>query len=291
MKKNRTNKPVPALNDPVQLYLKEISHFPVLSKEKEEKISKEFYNTCNPQLAQQLAEANLRFVVKIAVEYTRFGARLMDLIQEGNMGLLHAIKEFNPYKGVCLITYAVWWIRGYIQEYLMRQYSLVRIGTNAKQKKLFYLLKKEREQMAQLTYQDGAPLLPPAGFKEKEVQQMRQRITGRDLSLDHPVAKNSSTQLIDIQPSAPESSIEEKLGFFQEKEMLLKSLKKLRPSLNKKEKYILKNRLLSSSPLTLHKIGQHFSVSREAVRQAENRLLKKIKKLMNQTNSLGPKTK
>ena len=291
MKQKQTNKPVPALNDPIQLYLKEISHFPVLSKEKEEKISKEFYNTRNPQLAQQLASANLRFVVKIAVEYTRFGARLMDLIQEGNMGLLHAIKEFNPYKGVCLITYAVWWIRGYIQEYLMRQYSLVRIGTNAKQRKLFYLLKKEREQMAQLIYQDGAPLLPPAGFKEKEVQQMRQRIKERDLSLDQPVTEKGSTQLIDIQPSPPESSIEEKLGFFQEKEMLLKSLKKLRPSLNKKEKYILKNRLLSSSPLTLHKIGQHFSVSREAVRQAENRLLKKIKKLMNQTNSLGPKTK
>ena len=275
-KKIQTNK-APALNDPIQLYLKEISHFPILSKEESAKLSKEFYNTRNPRLAQQLAEANLRFVVKIAAEYTRFGARLIDLIQEGNIGLLHAIKEFNPYKGVCLITYAVWWIRGYIQEYLMRQYSLVRVGTNAKQRKLFYLLRKEREQMAQLPYLEGTKLLPPSGFKEKEVQQMRQRLKERDLSLDQSVGKESANRLIDVQPNATKISIEEELNFLQEKEVLLKSIKQLKPLLNKKEKFILKNRLLTDKPLTLNEIGKHFSVTREAIRQVENRLIKKIK--------------
>ena len=269
-----------AINDPVSLYLRGISHFPVLIKEEEAKLSKEFYHTRNPRLAQQLAEANLRFVVKIATEYTRFGAQLMDLIQEGNMGLLHAIKEFNPYKGACLITYAVWWIRGYIQEYLMRQYSLVRIGTNAKQRKLFYLLKKERDQMAQLPYLEGTKLLPPAGFKEREVQQMRQRLKERDLSLDQPIMDKSSSRLIDVQPHTTEPSVEEDLDWFQEKSALLKTLKSLRPLLNKKEQFILKHRLLSDKPLTLNKIGQHFAVSREAIRQVENRLIKKIKQRM-----------
>ncbi len=280
----------PALSDPVQLYLQEISRFPVLSKQEERKISEEFYQTKDPQLARQLATANLRFVVKIAAEYTRFGARLMDLVQEGNIGLLHAIKEFNPYKGVCLITYAVWWIRGYIQEYLMRQYSLVRMGTNAKQKKLFYLLRKEQEQMKQLPYQEGTKLLPPAGFKKQEVENMRQRLKERDLSLDQPLSTKSATRFLDTQSDT--AKLEEDLNFFQEKKILQKSLKKLQPSLNKKEKYILKNRLLNDSPLTLNEIGRHFSVTREAVRQVENRLIKKIKKLVIQDGSKqSPKTK
>ena len=274
---------IPALKDPVQLYLQEISRFPVLSKQEERKISEEFYQTRDPQLARQLVTANLRFVVKIAAEYTRFGARLMDLIQEGNMGLLHAIKEFNPYKGACLITYAVWWIRGYMQEYLMRQYSLVRMGTNAKQRKLFYLLRKEQEQMAQLPYQEGTKLLLTPNFKEQEVENMRQRLKERDLSLDQPLSTESATRFMELQSSTAGPSVEENLNFFQEKKILQKSIAQLHPTLNKKEKFILKNRLLSDSPFTLNEIGQHFSVTREAVRQVESRLIKKIKNLMIKT--------
>ena len=216
------------------------------------------------------------------------GPVLIDLIQEGNTGLLYAIKEFNPYKGVCLITYAVWWIRGYIQEYLMRQYSLVRLGTNAKQRKLFYLLRREKEQMAQIPYLGGAnKLLPVAGFKDKDVQQMRQRLKERDISLDQPVTTQNPTRLIDIQTNTKEASIEEELNFFQEKEILLKALKQLEPLLNTKEKFVLKNRLLSDQPFTLNKIGQHFSISKEAVRQIENRLIKKIKQHKSFKNQFG----
>lgn len=282
-KKNKTHKPeviqsgTPVLSDPIQLYLKEIRKFPLLSKEEEEKLSKKFYETKDPHLAQALAQANLRFVVKIAAEYTRFGSRLIDLIQEGNIGLLHAIKEFNPYKGVRLITYAVWWIRGYIQEYLMRQHSLVRIGTNTKQKKLFYLLRKQQEQLAQLPYQESTKLLTHSGFKEKEVQTMQQRLKSRDLSLDQPISENNPSHILDIQSHKEEPSVEENLNFLQEKKLLQKSIKKLKPDLNPKELFILKKRLLSDKPLTLQEIGREFSVTREAIRQVESRLIKKIK--------------
>ncbi|MDE0518881.1 MAG: sigma-70 family RNA polymerase sigma factor [Bdellovibrionales bacterium] len=272
----------PVVSDPMQLYLKEISQFPVLSKKEEEKLSKQFYETKDPHIARLLAQANLRFVVKIAAEYTRFGARLIDLVQEGNVGLLHAIKEFNPYKEVRLITYAVWWIRGYIQEYLLRQYSLVRIGTSAKQRKLFYLLRKQQEQLNQaLPYKsDTQQLLTHSGFKEKEVQDMRQRLDARDLSLDQPLSENSTSTLLDIQPQVEEESMEDNLSFFQEEEMMLKSIKNIRPQLNTKELFILDKRLLSNHPLTLQEIGKKFSVTREAIRQVESRLIKKIKDQM-----------
>ena len=271
---------VPVQSDPVQLYLKEISKYPVLTKEEEEKLSKQFFENKDPHIAQMLAQANLRFVVKIAAEYTRFGSRLIDLIQEGNMGLLHAIKEFNPYKGARLITYAVWWIRGYIQEYLMRQYSLVRIGTNAKQRKLFYLLKKQQEQLAQLPYEDSVKLLTHSGFKEKDIQNMHQRVYGRDVSLDQPVSENNTSRLMDLQTDKQKDHFEDHLNLFQEKQLMKKSIEALRPKLKSKEIFILEKRLLSDSPLTLQEIGKKFSVTREAVRQVESRLIKKIKDQM-----------
>ena len=278
---------VPISSDPVQLYLKEISKFPLLSKEEEEKLSKKFYESKDPRIAQALAQANLRFVIKIAAEYTRFGSRLIDLIQEGNMGLLHAIKEFNPYKGARLITYAVWWIRGYIQEYLMRQYSLVRIGTNAKQRKLFYLLKKQQEQLAQLSYEDSIKLLTHSGFKEKEIQNMHQRVYSRDISLDQPISESNSSKLMNLQPSTQEDQLEEDLMFFQEKQLMKKSIETLLPKLKPKEIFILEKRLLSDDPLTLQQIGKKFSVTREAIRQVESRLIKKIKEQMANLNEIS----
>ena len=271
---------VPVLSDPVQLYLKEISKYPVLTKEEEKKLSKQFFENKDPRIAQILAQSNLRFVVKIAAEYTRFGSRLIDLIQEGNMGLLHAIKEFNPYKGARLITYAVWWIRGYIQEYLMRQYSLVRIGTNAKQRKLFYILKKQQEQLAQLPYEDSVKLLTHSGFKEKDIQNMHQRVYGRDVSLDQPVTENNPSSLMDLQTDKQEDHFEDNLNLFQEKQLMKRSIEALRSKLKPKEIFILEKRLLSDSPLTLQEIGKKFSVTREAVRQVESRLIKKIKDQM-----------
>ena len=123
--------------DPLTLYLREIQKYPVLSREQEKEVATKYFETKDATSAEILVRSNLRFVVKVAAEYAKFSAKMIDLIQEGNVGLMHAVKEYNPYKGNRLITYAVWWIRGYIQEYLMRQFSLVRIGTTANQRKLF----------------------------------------------------------------------------------------------------------------------------------------------------------
>lgn len=271
---------LPARPDPIQLYLQQISVYPILEKEEELALSRKFYETKDPQIAKILAQANLRFVVKIAAEYTRFGARLIDMVQEGNIGLLHAIKEFNPYKGVRLITYAVWWIRGYIQEYLMRQYSLVRIGTNARQKKLFYLLKKQQEQLQRLSQEEGVKLITHLGdFKQQEVKTMQQRLNRRDLSLDQPTSEGNSS-LLEQQDDTTEENVEDQINFQQQKDIMYKSIEKLRPLLNQKEMYVLEHRLLASEPLTLQEIGQKFSITREAVRQIESRLIQKIRQAM-----------
>ncbi len=263
----------------LELYLKEIARFPLLTKEEEKKLSLQFYQTKEIHIAQILAQANLRFVVKIAMEYTRFGARLIDLIQEGNIGLLQAIKQFNPYKGVRLITYAVWWIRGYIQGYLLKQYSLVRMGTNTQQKKLFYLLKKQQEDLPALPHKqiNLLSLGLQKGFKAQHLQEMQTRIKEKDISLDQPAFKNTTTKLIEMQNSKEESSAEEQLNLFQETTLLKQSIQQLRPFLSKIELFILDNRLLCEKPLTLQKIGDKYQFTREYIRQKEKQLLQKIK--------------
>lgn len=264
-----------AAKDPIALYLQEIVKYPVLSKKEELILSKKFWKTKDPHIAKILTQANLRFVVKIAMEYTQFGAQLMDLIQEGNIGLLQAIKQFNPYKNVRLITYAVWWIKGYIQEYLMRQYSLVRIGTNAKQRKLFYLLRKEQEQLKNLPSAYNKNYLTYT--KDSEIQNFQQRLNSKDISLDQKISQDSSIRLMDLQYKEDELSLEESLNLLQEKHVMQHILTKLRPTLNSKELFILDNRLLSASPLTLQTIGKKYSVTREYIRQIEKQLKQKIK--------------
>lgn len=208
---------------------------------------------------------------------------MIDLIQEGNVGLMHAVKEFNPYKGARLITYAVWWIRGYIQEYLMRQYSLVRIGTTQNQRKLFYQLQKEKEALDALGNITNFELLSEKlGIPKDEIIDMSQRMSGRDISLDKPLDDESPTSLLDYQKSSTsEIPLDEQLAKEEQLEILKTKIEEIRPTLNEKEKIILEERVLSDSPLTLQEIGEKYKITREAVRQAEARLLKKIKEKMN----------
>ncbi|MEK6628837.1 MAG: sigma-70 family RNA polymerase sigma factor, partial [Bdellovibrionota bacterium] len=152
-------KSIARVQDPLTLYLTEIRKYPLLSREQESEIAKKYFETKDPNLAQTLVKSNLRFVVKIAAEYAKFSSKLIDVIQEGNVGLMHAVKEFNPYKGNRLITYAVWWIRGYIQEYLMRQFSMVRIGTTANQRKLFYQLQRQKLELEKMSSPENVTLL------------------------------------------------------------------------------------------------------------------------------------
>ncbi len=268
----------PSSSDPVARYLAEIRKYPLLSKEDEHKLAVQYFDTKDPVLAQKLVTSNLRFVVKIAAEYAKFGARLIDLIQEGNVGLMHAVKEYNPYKGARLITYAVWWIRGYIQEYLMRQYSMVRIGTTQTQRKLFYQLQREREQLERMGMQQGiAQLSGRLGIPEKEVHEMSQRVLGRDVSLSQPVGENENATMMDFQSNDDQGSIEDQLGHAEELKMLTDKIAEIRGDLSDRELFVLDHRLLSDEPMTLQEIGDKYGITREAARQMESRLMNKIK--------------
>lgn len=257
----------------------ELGRYPLLTREQEHELAVRYREAGDSKAAEQLVTSNLRFVVKVAAEYTKFGARLIDLVQEGNVGLMHAVKEFNPYKGVRLITYAVWWIRGYIQEYLMRQYSMVRIGTTANQRKLFYQLQREREKLERMGLEHGiAQLSGRLGVSQEEVQEMHSRLSGRDVSLDAPVGEEGSSRLLDLQSEADPVRLDDLIGDKEQVQMLNEKLSELRPSLSEKEAFLLDSRLLSDEPLTLQEIGDKYGTTREAVRQMETRLLQKIKK-------------
>ena len=270
--------------DPLSRYLSEIRKYPLLTKEQEHQLALKYREKGDAKAAEMLVTSNLRFVVKVAAEYTKFGAKLIDLVQEGNVGLMHAVKEFNPYKGVRLITYAVWWIRGYIQEYLMRQYSMVRIGTTATQRKLFYQLQKERDQLQRMGHDEAVALLSDKlGVDADEISNMSQRLNSRDVSLDKPLSQSQENTLLSMQRSPDEEAVDERLGTLEEIQILRDRLADLRPSLNEREKVILEERLLADEPLTLQEIGEKYKITREAVRQIEQRLMDKIRSQLSGT--------
>lgn len=265
--------------DPMSLYLASIQKYPLLSREEEQKLALQYYETKDASAAQALVTANLRFVVKVAAEYSKFGAKLIDLVQEGNVGLMHAIREFNPYKGVRLITYAVWWIRGYIQEYLMKQYSLVRIGTTQNQRKLFYQLKREKEALDALgETPDYKQLSEKLGIPVDEIQDMQNRLSGRDISLDRPLDDDTKTTLGDLQKNKDTLPLDEELALNEQISLLKEKIDEIRPELSERELIILDERLLADDPLTLQEIGEKHNITREAVRQMEVRVVNKIKK-------------
>lgn len=269
-----------ALTDPVALYMAEVRKYPLLTREQEQELAMRYRETGDKRAAEMLVTSNLRFVVKVAAEYAKFGARLIDLVQEGNVGLMHAVREFNPYKGVRLITYAVWWIRGYIQDYLMRQYSMVRIGTTQSQRKLFYRLQKEKELLESMGQEPSVQLLSSRlGVSESDVETMSQRLQGRDVSLQTAVDDNGKTTLLDFE-SSDDIPIDEQMGHAEMLSLLHEGIEDLKDSLNDRERELLEDRLLSDEPLTLQEIGEKYGVTREAVRQMENRLMAKIRKIL-----------
>lgn len=264
--------------DPVARYMAEVKRYRLLTREEERKLALQYYETKDPSAAEKLVTANLRFVVKIAMEYAKFGAKLIDLIQEGNVGLMHAVREYNPYKDVRLITYAVWWIRGYIQEYLMKQYSMVKIGTTQNQRKLFYRLQKEKEMIDRLGMKQAVALLSgQMGIPQDEVSDMSQRLSGRDVSLNQPVDDGDRTTLMDFQSRTDLQSADELLSHNEQISKLKDQIEKIRPVLSERELYLLDKRILADEPLTLQEVGDHYKITREAVRQMENRLIQKIK--------------
>lgn len=261
------------LKDPLVAYLSHIKKYPLLSKEEEFRVASEYKKTGDPELAKLLITSNLRFVVKIALEYAHFKVHLIDLIQEGNIGLMEAVRQYNPHKGTRVITYAVWWIRGNIQDYIMKQKSIVKMGTTRAQKKLFYNLEKESKKLEKMGVLPTPALLSERlDVPEKDIKIMSQRLKNPDVSWDK-VQTSSFFPNFSEDRSDPQKNLELK----EKVQMVKQRIQSLLPDLNEKEVYVLKKRLVTEEPQTLNEIGKNFGITREAVRQIESRLVKKIK--------------
>ena len=282
-KKTPSDLTVRTSDNALAIYLNEISQYTILTEKEERELATKYYEKNDINAAKKLVTSNLRFVVKIALEYSKFEARIIDLIQEGNLGLMHAVKEFNPHKGTRLITYAVWWIRGYIREYLMKNYSQIKIGTTNTQRKLFYKLRSEIQKLESQGLEGDIKLLSQKlDASPKEITDMKQRLTNKDISLDTPINDDPSTTLVDLQ-TYEDQNLDDKIASKEETTIVRKNINKLKKKLSEKEIYIVENRLLTESPKTLQEIGDKFSITRERVRQIEKRLLEKIKEVLEKT--------
>lgn len=278
---------LPSVKNSFDTYLIQINQFPLLTPEEEFDLAKRYREHNDISAAHKLITSNLRFVVKVALEYKSYGVKLLDLIQEGNIGLMMAVKKFDPAKGNRFISYAIWWIRAFIQNFIIKTWSLVKIGTTQAQKKLFYKIGKVRKAL-DLDPENEAKyelLARDLDVHKEDIVEMEQRMASRDLSLDTPFDEGKELTHLDLlQEESPNQ--EEKLALEQEKEVREKEVYRALKRLNEKEVFIIKNRIMSDDPLTLQEIGDQLKLSRERVRQIESEALKKLKKEMSTSVSL-----
>ena len=278
---------LPVVKNSLESYLTQINQFPLLTQEEEFKLATRYRKDTDIEAAQKLITSNLRFVVKVAFEYKSYEVKLLDLIQEGNIGLMMAVKKFDPYKGYRFISYAIWWIRAYIQNFIIKTWSLVKIGTTQAQKKLFYKIGKVRKALESDPDNDKKydVLADDLDVAKEEIMEMEQRMSARDLSLDAPFDEDHELTPLDLLQDGSVNQ-EEALIVEQEKKILETEVVDAMKRLNEKEAFIIKNRIMAESPLTLQEIGDHLRLSRERVRQIESEALKKLRKEMGPSVSL-----
>jgi RNA polymerase sigma-32 factor len=270
---------LPILSDNLQKYFAEIRSFRVLSPEEEYQLAVKYYEEKDLEAAHSLVTSNLRFVVKIAGEYRSYGMKMLDLIQEGNVGLMMAVRKFNPYKGFRLISYAVWWIRAYIQNYIISAWSLLKIGTTQAQRKLFFKLKQAKNAVKNMFGEDDVPAASLSlDVKESEYLEMEQRLRG-DFSLDSEMVTGEGYTLMDSLAD-DRMNQEEMLAENQSAVLLEREVSQAMSRLNEKERFVIEHRVSAEDPMTLQEIADHFSISRERVRQIEGGALKKMKSLL-----------
>jgi RNA polymerase sigma-32 factor len=262
---------------PLNAYLNRIDQYSLLTQAEERRLAQRWRRFGDQAAASRLVTGNLRFVVKIAFEYRTYGVRLLDLIQEGNLGLLVAVDRFDPDRGVRLTTYAVWWIRAYIQEYIRRSWSLVRFGTTRAEQRCFYRLRRERQRLERGGGKaDPERLASALGVKRDELEAIESRITRRDMSLDDPAYLDTDEtrgdRLADDRPG-PESTYADQELSEQAREQIRAALEALDP----RERAILSRRYLAPKPATLKQLGAAFGISRERVRQLEARAKAKLR--------------
>ncbi len=279
--------PVLSSEGSLAIYLQEIKKFPILSLDEEYTLAKRFKENGDTEAAHKLVTSHLRLVVKIAMGYRGYGLPVTDLISEGNVGIMQAVKKFDPDKGFRLATYAMWWIRAQIQEYVLHSWSLVKIGTTAAQKKLFFNLKKLKNQLESI---DSGSLSPEnvreiankLDVKEAEVVDMENRLSSGDQSLNVQINDEADTEWQDMIVDDKETQdriIENKNEYNYRKNLLNNALKVL----NDREKEIIRLRKLTDKPKKLEELSKKFKISRERVRQIEERALQKIKQEISNT--------
>lgn len=271
---------LPVVSDSLSLYLSEIRKFPVLNEEEERRLALRLYEQQDLEAAHTLITSNLRFVVKVAHEYRHYGLKMLDLIQEGNVGLMMAVRKFNPYRGFRLISYAVWWIRAYIQNYIVSAWSLLKIGTTQAQRKLFFKLKQARNAILSMTSgeDDLTALARTLDVSEAEVAEMGQRLQG-EVSLDAELSQGEGLTALDgVIDERPNQ--EELLGEFQERELLKQQVAGALAKLGDKERFVVEHRIVADEPMTLQEIADHFAISRERVRQIEENALRKVRTML-----------
>jgi RNA polymerase sigma-32 factor len=265
--------------DPLRAYMAEVQRHPLLSREDETSLARTYRATGDLDAAARLVSANLRLVVKLAHEYHRNPLALLDLIQEGNIGLMQAVKKFDPERGVKLSTYAAWWIRAYILRYIMDNWKMVKIGTTEAQRKLFFKLRQEQQRLVSQGIDPSPKLLAERlHVTEQDVQEMDQRLGQDEVSLDAPVGEDGKTTRGErFLPSSAAPPADEQLANDQLKRLFREKLYDFAQELDGKEKYIFEKRLISEQPLTLQEIGAHFGVSRERARQIEAQLIGRMR--------------
>jgi RNA polymerase sigma-32 factor len=268
--------------DPLEAFLREIQQYPLLGPEDERALAERYTATGDVQAAARLVTSNLRLVVKIAFEYRRAYRNIMDLVQEGNIGLMHAVKKFDPTRGVKLSSYAAWWIRAYILRFILNNWRLVKLGTTQAQRKLFFNLNKERARLQAMGIEPtAAALADRMGVAEHEVDDMDRRLKADDVSLDAEISDGEGRALTRLDLIADPGVLQDTLFNDADFDDTFKHrLHEFGAVLTGKEQFIFQNRLVGSEPLTLQEIGDKFGVSRERIRQIERRLLDKLRRYL-----------
>lgn len=279
----KCNLPALVSDNSLAAYMEKIKTFPVLTEEQEISLITDLQQNGNMQAAQILVTSHLRLAAKIAMTYRRYGLPLTDIISEANIGLMQAVKKFDLSKKVRLATYAIWWIKAAINDYILRSWSLVKIGSSAAQKKLFYNLKRIKARLGlydnkELAPQEVKAIARELVVDESEVKEMNMRLSG-DKSLNVAVSDEDDDERIDLLVDKSQN-IEEKVLRKQEAAYKTAILRQCIGQLNEREQYIVKNRLLTEEPLTLNEVGEKFGISRERVRQIEEAAFKKLQQLV-----------
>ncbi|HZI11725.1 MAG TPA: RNA polymerase factor sigma-32 [Myxococcus sp.] len=269
--------------DPLQAYMAEVQRHPLLTREEELSLARHYRETGDVGAAYRLVASNLRLVVKLAHEYHRNPLSLLDLVQEGNIGLMQAVKKYDPERGVKLSSYAAWWIRAYILRYIMDNWKMVKLGTTEAQRKLFFKLRQEQDKLVAQGFEASPKLLAERlNVTEQDVVEMDQRLGHDELSIDAPLGNDEDSRGTRADRYLPSGAVpvDERLGGEQLKALFREKLAEFARTLDGKERFIFEKRLTSDEPLTLQDIGDKYGVSRERARQIEAALINRMREFM-----------